>query len=120
MMPRPPPCGNGRAAAVLLGGGHTRRLGLTLRPQLQQGAPIIPRRHLNEAGKCVVPVFEKQASTGAASEQVMPFDQYAQARCIEAQRVAHAVVSDARSALPGALLMRTGGGVFVRLDRGDG
>src|SRR5207302_2607121 len=47
-----------------------------------------------------VPIFEEGARPRTAGEQVMALEQDAQPRSVEAQRVAHAVVMNARRALP--------------------
>src|SRR5215208_5794470 len=88
------PTFSGFGTGGLLGGSHLR--GVALGFELEEGASVILRRHLDEGAERVVPVFEERAGAGAAGEQVMPLDQDAQPLRVEAQRVAHAVVDDVR------------------------
>src|SRR5271165_4387268 len=86
-----------------------------LRPQFQKSAPVVLRRDLYKGRDRVVPVFEEGARPRATGEQVMALEQDAQPRGIETQRVTHAVVVDARRALPRPLA-----GVVLILGQGDG
>src|SRR6516162_7095218 len=78
--------------------------GLTLGLQFEQGAPVILRRDLYERGKGIVPVFEQSTRPRAAGVEMMALQEDAQPHCIKAQWVAHAVVVNARRALPRPVL----------------
>src|SRR6266478_2729253 len=88
-----------------LGGGHAGSVGFALCLEFQEGAAVVLRRHLDEGGERVVPVFEKHPGAGAAGEEVVALDHDAQARGVEAQRVAHAAVDNVRGALARPLVV---------------
>src|SRR5437868_6583397 len=88
---------------------------LPLGLQFQKSAPVVLWCDLHKRSERVVPVFQKCASPGAAGEQMVAFEQNAQSCGIEAQRVAHTAVMDARRALarPVPAFARTRIGIVV-------
>src|SRR5438270_13484391 len=90
--------------------------GLALCLQFEESTRVVRRRDIGEWRERGVPIFEEGARPRTAGEQVMALEQDAQPRSVEAQRVAHVVVMNARRALPRPVVRV---GIIVGLGRGD-